>query len=360
MKRILMIATALTGFVVGVPVDAATFKTITNQGGWGDYEAFPDVCKLANGDLLVAFYAGNSHISSPKPSLPKGGRLCMMRSKDQGSTWSKPCTLLDLEGDDRDPSLMQTRKGTVICNFIKYYGRRNVSATHEVWVTRSLDQGQTWEEPRQAPQVFPATTATSSPVIELADGTLLMPVYGRDTESKLPENKPGKRDRAAILRSTDDGKSWGQPAMVDSAPECHLQEPALASLNHGRLVCVMRPTMTQAFSTDDGRTWTKPEKLPYRGDSPYLLPIRDGVLLCAYRSKVGEETSVIISTDEAKTWSQPARIDGCLGAYPSMVELEDGRVLCVYYEEGKGSNIRQAVFRVKLAPQPTIELEEQH
>jgi hypothetical protein len=28
------------------------------------------------------------------------------------------------------------------------------------------------------------------------------------------------------------------------------------------------------------------------------------------------------------------------GAYPSMVELPNGQVLCVYYEEGKGSSIR--------------------
>ena len=41
-----------------------------------------------------------------------------------------------------------------------------------------------------------------------------------------------------------------------------------------------------------------------------------------------------------------------------MVPLDDGRILCLYYvEEGGGSNVRQAVFRVK--PGPAIELEEQ-
>ena len=34
------------------------------------------------------------------------------------------------------------------------------------------------------------------------------------------------------------------------------------------------------------------------------------------------------------------------GAYPSMVELPDGLVYCVYYEEGKGASIRAVRMRV--------------
>ena len=39
-------------------------------------------------------------------------------------------------------------------------------------------------------------------------------------------------------------------------------------------------------------------------------------------------------------------IDSVGGAYPSMVELPDGDVYCVYYEEGKGSSIRGVRLRV--------------
>ena len=34
------------------------------------------------------------------------------------------------------------------------------------------------------------------------------------------------------------------------------------------------------------------------------------------------------------------------GAYPSLVELPDGLVYCVYYEEGKGSSIQAVRLRV--------------
>jgi len=40
-------------------------------------------------------------------------------------------------------------------------------------------------------------------------------------------------------------------------------------------------------------------------------------------------------------------IDKFIGAYPSMVQLKDGRVLCLYYEEGKGSAIRAATIRIE-------------
>ncbi|MDP7015822.1 MAG: sialidase family protein, partial [Pirellulaceae bacterium] len=56
-------------------------------------------------------------------------------------------------------------------------------------------------------------------------------------------------------------------------------------------------------------------------------------------------TSLHYSLDECKSWSENALIDGVGGAYPSMVNLKDGTVLVVYYEEGGGSNIRAKRFR---------------
>jgi len=40
------------------------------------------------------------------------------------------------------------------------------------------------------------------------------------------------------------------------------------------------------------------------------------------------------------------RIDSVVGAYPSMAELPDGLVYCIYYEEGKASSIRGVRLRV--------------
>ena len=57
-------------------------------------------------------------------------------------------------------------------------------------------------------------------------------------------------------------------------------------------------------------------------------------------------TSLHWTADEGKTWNGPVKIDTVGGAYPSLVELPDGLVYCVYYEEGKGSSIRGVRLRV--------------
>jgi hypothetical protein len=61
---------------------------------------------------------------------------------------------------------------------------------------------------------------------------------------------------------------------------------------------------------------------------------------------VAAATSLHWTVDEGKTWKGPVRIDAVRGAYPSMVELPDGLVYCVYYEEGKRSSIRGVRLRV--------------
>jgi hypothetical protein len=130
-------------------------------------------------------------------------------------------------------------------------------------------------------------------------------------------------------------------------------------LRDGRLLCVMRPGMDRAISTDKGRTWTPPRGLtPFtRGHAPYLLGTRDGTILCGYRELPDPKTSVIMSTDDGETWSRPCLIDYPGGAYPNLVELDGGRILCIYYSE-ETRNIRQAVFRVESGPNPRIRLVE--
>jgi len=78
------------------------------------------------------------------------------------------------------------------------------------------------------------------------------------------------------------------------------------------------------------------------------------VLLLGHR---GPGTSLHYSLDDGRTWSENVQLDTVGGAYPSMVELSDGRVLVVYYEEGEGSAIRAQFLRadadgVELLPWP--------
>src|SRR5437016_12100722 len=70
----------------------------------GGYAAFPDVCRLRNGELFCVFYSGYGHVSTPNATWPKGGRIMAVRSSDNQS-WSKPVVIIDTAQDDRDPSV---------------------------------------------------------------------------------------------------------------------------------------------------------------------------------------------------------------------------------------------------------------
>lgn len=142
------------------------------------------------------------------------------------------------------------------------------------------------------------------------------------------------------------GRTWGDISMICEQHQRHHHcEPDVIELRDGRLLCVLRPCMCQVISSDKGRTRSEPVRL-LRGEAPSLPLTSDNVLLCGHRERPGARTGVILSTDSGRTWSPPRMIDFAGGAYPSLVELDDGRILCIHYQEALGGNLRQAVFKV--------------
>src|SRR5690349_22986517 len=71
----------------------------------GGYAAFPDVCRLRNGELFCVLYSGYGHVSTPNAKWPNGGRIMAVRSPDNGQSWTKPVVVIDTNQDDRDPSV---------------------------------------------------------------------------------------------------------------------------------------------------------------------------------------------------------------------------------------------------------------
>ncbi|HHX41508.1 MAG TPA: DUF1080 domain-containing protein [Armatimonadetes bacterium] len=306
------------------------FSDLCTDAGTGGYEAFPDVCRTKSGELLCVFYAGHGHVSVPNDKLPKGARICLARSTDNGKTWSKPEVVVDTPIDDRDPSITQLSDGRLVVTYMTYVpGRKPM--THEVFLVWSADGGKTWGPPQPVDSPLKGNEAVSEPIREMPDGTLLLPLYGAA--------EPGQKSTVCVLLSRDGGRSWPEHAMVHLEGE-HLHEPSVVRLPDGRLLMVIRPRMTWCESTDGGRSWTRPQAMPVSGDAPYLLLTSRQILLCAFRHRPTKSTRLIYSTDAGKTWSEPILLDRVIGAYPSLVELPDGRILVVYYTEGAGSDIR--------------------
>jgi len=307
------------------------FQYVCKEGGAGGYEAFPDVCRLSDGRLMAVFYAAYDHVSLPTDRWPQGGRIAYCTSPDEGRTWSPAAVLYDGPHDDRDPSIVQLQSGRLICNFFSlgtsddpgkpWNGRGS-------WIVTSDDLGRTWSAPRQVT----TDVYCSTPIRELTDGRLILGMY-RET----PDAANG-----AVIFSDDRGDTWSDVIDIDNGGHRLDAETDIIELKDGSLYAVQRPNMCFSLSKDRGKTWSVSEPMGFAGHCPYLLRTHDDIILLAHRVPL---TSLHYSLDECKTWSDNVLVDVVEGAYPSMVNLKDGSVLIMYYEEGASSNIRAKRFR---------------
>jgi sialidase-1 len=336
---------------------APSFVYVCRDAGAGGYQAFPDVCRLQDGRLMCVFYASYCHVGLPSPQHPKGGQIAYCTSADEGHSWSKPRTLYDGPDDDRDPSIAQLSSGQIVCNFFSLHRRapanqpcpdpfREPYAGVGVWIVTSDDSGKTWSAPRQ---LYAPPYTCSSPVRRLSTGRLIMPLLA-DTSEEGPNPKRGVAFGAVGI-SDDGGKNWNRPIDIDNAGVYLDAETDVIELRDGRLWAAQRSSGSPACyatSPDRGNTWTKSLPLGFIAHCPYLLRSASdpGVILLGYRASPGF-TGLRYSLDECKTWSNPVVVDQVGGAYPSMVNLKDGSVLVVYYDDnGVTSRIRAKRFRV--------------
>ena len=302
---------------------------------------FPTVERLRNGHLIVVFYDSPEHVS------PRG-RISLVRSVDGGRTWSAPTVAVDSPLDDRDPSLVQTRAGTLLLSYFSA-GYPGAPQGAGVYVARSDDEGATWSAPVPVGTRLPAA-GTTSKIVELGNGDLLIPIYGMIS----------RYARSAVVRSTDGGLTWPRASEVEieSAARLDLVEPALVTLDGGRLLMIMRTERSdfvamESRSTDEGRTWSEPVKTGIKALASDLLAIPS--------EAVGGPSAVHTWGDWSRrfgdsraTVMQRIDVSGGAGhlrygephlvynshcddaAAPSSVVLGDGRLFTVFYDACSG------------------------
>ena len=75
------------------------------------YIGWPTVCRLANGDVMAVFSGDrDSHICP-------WGKVQMIRSTDDGETWSAPVTIANGPIDDRDAGIVQLPDGEILVTY---------------------------------------------------------------------------------------------------------------------------------------------------------------------------------------------------------------------------------------------------
>ncbi len=317
------------------PPTGSLYKIISRGEAAGTYQAFTDICRLRNGNLLCVFYAGYGHVSLPREDTPKGGRICSVRSRDEGRTWSAPRVLFDGPFDDRDPHIAQLRDGTVVCSFFTYRPRPGGKTLCDTCLVNSRDGGESWDT--ELTVVAPGWPS-SAPVRELPSGTRILGVYQEDEATAY----------GGVIRSTDSGKTWCAPIPIGKGSGVRLDaETDFELLKDGTLYAALRGdrvNMHSATSPDEGLTWSPVKDIGFPGHCPHFTRLSGGEIILTHRLPL---TALHVSRDEGRTWKGPYQIDTTPGAYASTVELKDGTVLVVYYEEGTSSAIRARRFLLK-------------
>jgi BNR repeat-like domain len=347
--------------------------------GYGGFVGWVSPVRLKNGDWLVGFNAGYWHASAPTPLryspenletylklgmpshivAPTGGRAMLIRSTDQGKTWSKPLTMLDTPDDDRHPAFMELPDGTLLCSLFTYPGvdnadlQKNPSFACRTAVIRSFDNGKTWDTELIRPPSPFLGDETNGPMVLLKDGSALMTIDG------TPKN--GGASQVALFTIKDKGTTWHLLSTVRSghklqevtvskemdtkkssvlSKEHPLDEANTVVLPDGQWVMMARPEGDICWSLDQGKTWTEPVTFGMRMYAPSLYVLRDGTLVCLHGSYQPDHSGlrVIFSTDGGHTWIAPAKdygflVSRCYG-YAKAMELPDGSLFITDQDRG--------------------------
>src|SRR5262249_61540283 len=126
----------------------------------------------------------------------------------------------------------------------------SVKAYLGTYIIRSKDDGHTWGTAVPV-NIRPVKHGgTRTPVMELPDGGLLLAMYGRVQDFHF--FGPGETTRAFFVRSDDGGDNWEDYSTIafDPAMVNAFSEASCLRLNYGRIVCPMRPLIMPNMRRD--------------------------------------------------------------------------------------------------------------
>lgn len=331
--------------------------------GCQDEALFPGLTRAANGDLLVSFCT--------QFDCQPGGEAFLVRSQDEGRTWNAPVPLVRSQKPggciNLSVGLTTLKDGTVLypCCDTKIT-RKWDQHEADLLILRSHDHGATWSDPA------PIGTEVIEPfaygkIIELTDGDLLCPIWGKRV--------PDEPWRTGLVRSRDDGRTWGEHVTIgyDSHPTlptphssflpshddvvhcAGFNEATLLELPDRRILAVLRQQgvegrrreLYRTISRDGGRTWSEPLVMALWGTSPSLHLGPSGEVMLGYRNHLGNPqgltepgVGVSLSADGGEHWSKHSLLEDpqghCYGhefeaGYPAFLNVQGGGVLVVFY-----------------------------
>jgi len=267
--------------------------------GPGEYCAWPSIGRTTQGDLIVLFTRTVEHLSPD-------GAIVLSRSTDEGETWFQPVTVCNTPIDDRESGLTCLSDGRILAYLwstfhtpefyaalapgsygtetLESWKRRVGSPEYRAaerfkgpWEMTSTDEGKSWSEPARGKDAVHGG-------IQLRDGSLLVASY-REEEGGI-----------GVHAAPSPEAPWERVATIASPlpDSLNLAEPHIVQLVSGRIIMMIRVTtkpygdldsrcvLWESYSDDGGRTWITPYPTELWGFPPHLALLADGRVLCTY------------------------------------------------------------------------------
>lgn len=290
----------------------------------------------------------------------------LSRSTDGGQTWAPARVIMDMgkygglpeeQNGCSDPGIIVDRKtGAIFCFAVWMNGNPGkhqwtgdgsapgyeIGKAAQLLMVSSKDDGRTWTKPVNLTRTLkPAAWWLFAPSpqqgINLPDGTLVMPVQGRDGKGI---------EFSTIMTSRDHGASWlvGAPA-YSGGSECQAVQ-----LGDGSIMLNMRnehERFRAIYVTNDlGKTWQPHETNrkaliePNCNGSLLRVDFSDGgakkhALLFAnpHTQKGRTHQTIQVSFDDGRTWPAAHHLlldEGRGAGYPSLTRVDDRHIGIVY------------------------------
>lgn len=347
---------------------------------WGPYQ-FPGLERLPNGEIQISFQIGAD--SATACGLPPMQAV----SADEGKTWtvlplakagagagSATQAALALPNGDRiqikmlpplNASALQLPVkpvGHFVCygQTFDYYRLDDLApeARDGWWLYRFPKGKSVPVEERVTMRIPGELRVVTENVLPPPWGTghrlLLAPdnaVWAIGEDCRMVNGTFREKWAMTVLRSTDNGHSfdlWGEIAYLpdpaadsQSAIRAGFTEPCVHFLPDSTAFCLLRTTdgngvgpLYVSRSTDNAKTWTKPEVFDDLGVWPQMLTLKNGVTLAAY----GRPGLYVRATSDpaGRRWEDrvPVVAPGEIGcdtcSYAALLPLSDDTALIAY------------------------------
>jgi len=341
----------------------AAWSTDVFTGGRGGYHAYriPAMVVSPQGSLIVFCEARKSSLSDDGDI-----DLLSRRSEDGGKTWLAPQLVIEEGGEARvkygNPTAVVDQSTKTIWLAINrdYVDNRGRRRGGTLVLMRSSDDGKSWSPP------IDITSQTKEPSwkhyafgpgigIQLQHGPLkgrlILPANYRESFNKREPSW------SHLVYSDDHGKTWKVGGKLGKyTNECQVVEivehgkPGLLfnARNHwGRAGVAQKSGQRLASrSFDGGLTWLQEEMDPALSDPPcqasifrYSWATNDDRSCILFSNPAGPGRShltIRASYDEGRTWPVEQLVFAGSAAYSCIARLPDGNIAIVYERDGYG------------------------